>query len=204
MQQRQRMSTDSALQHDLWSLTYSDSTDVADTDGWSEGDQDAFEVFWQVAMNGLHFDGTYPKGFKIWVELGDRTIADFPAVGLPLILFSDRLLARIKSLISGSVQAFPAPLYQRKTLKKVEGFNFVNVRTVVDCIDGERSHPRYVCGNIVGYSEPVILREKIVGDIFKYSVEGRASSEVIVSKKFVDALSGCGFTGIRFRPVNSV
>lgn len=190
----------------FWMLTHSDDEHVRDFDGWeSDPCEGSLEDFRRICQQGGRFNGDYPSGFKIWVPEGAAPLADYPVLSLPMIVFSKRLFDCLSPLIADSTQTFPAPLFARQSNEPVEGYVFVHVTRVIDCVVPELSRPGVLSdGTVYTYRRPCIdIARAADSHMFKYTISstGVVSSVVVCTTDVGKRLEAKGFRGIAFSPI---
>ena len=109
-----------------------------------------------------------------------------------VLVFSQKAIEKLYDLIKDDVEILPLEC-------DYGDFSLINVTTVLDAIDHEKSEYKYIDGTkqIMYFKKYVFLEEVIKGyDIFK--ITDRRTSHVFVSDRFVQTVERSKLKGFRF------
>ncbi len=184
----------------FWELVYHSNTpNLRHVEG-HDIDYEQFNPF--QLMQGQRFEGRFPRSVRLWIEKGRGPLADHLSNMLGWTIMSDRLVEFLWPMIGESVQVLSAPLYMRKNSDaRISGYKVVNVVNVLDCVDIERSTPRFdEDGRLANFIDVCIDPKRTQGaHIFKYVIPpNEVDLGVICSYELVKSLEGKGFTGLAF------
>lgn len=176
-----------------WQLTWdANSDDVAHSSDYELPP----DLDYQVIAQGVPLPDGFPFEARILVEDDARPLADYLGNPLSWPIMSDRLYGLLEPLLESSVQAFKAPLYYEKSGDRISGYRMINVTTVIDCVDWNRSDVYRIGRRAVDFDAMCIDDKRAAGHhLFRPK---RALFSIVCSDRIVDTLRGKGMTGLAF------
>jgi len=182
--------------HQIIEDAYYDNEQVIDC---YEGILEGFD--YETFAKGRRFKGKIPDSVRLYVNKENENLPQASLLGGAMkswLIFSDRFLDFVWTLIKDDVQVLKAPVYRRSDGSKINGYKIVNPLRVIDCIDWEQTHAdRNADGSIKYVLGTKYIREKAVGNHHIFRMKYWLGP-VIVSDTFAKSLIGKGFKGIAF------
>lgn len=156
-------------------------------------------IFWK----GIEVVGPIPTSVKLFVDIEKDNAPDLVGNPISWYICSERLLDYWLPLIEQDIQLCEAPLYVKKTNKKILGFKILNPLTIIEAMDMRKSRFISNKNKLKTVSKFVFEIKKIPENIhiFRPSEFPKA---IIVSDELVKKIVGIGIRGLALIRCESV
>lgn len=153
--------------------------------------------------DGTQINTPLPIDVKLLVDSANSTEPDL--VGNPISWFicSNRLIKKWLPLIEDDVQLLEAPLYEKSSNKKIDGYKILNPIKLIRALDLEKS-------KFIGNKEKIKTISKFVLETINIpeNVHMFRPKEfpkaIIVSDELAQKILGVGIEGVAFVPCDSI
>ena len=159
---------------------------------------------WTLFRKGRPFLEAFPPAVKLFVN--DGPAPDYLYNPLSWPICSMRLRQILEDGAGHDFQSVPAPLHHATSGERIEGYTIVNVTTIVDCLNIDKSTVSYmqIGGKQILHVIKYALNEAMIPhDVHLFRVKDSLTS-IVLSDELATQTVGKGLKGLAFVRLTSV